>query len=151
MKAGFAVHLRDGETEHPNAMTPLIDVVFQLLVFFMLTSTFARPALELELPDLEAHGDPAGPAAWSISLDAEGTVQVEGEVIQSPSPDKLAGLFQSAPERTSVALKADAEAPHGHVLTLLNAIGEAGIAQIYFVYEPLATAAAPGNETAARL
>ena len=54
-------------------MTPLIDCIFQLLIFFMLSSTFLTPSIRLSLPTAAAAGPPRGQQII-ITLDADGQV-----------------------------------------------------------------------------
>lgn len=70
-----------GEQERPNPqlnIAPLIDIVFLLLVFFMLASTFIEPqAIDLELPS----GGGAGAASYEplvVSATVEGRIRLNG-------------------------------------------------------------------------
>ena len=118
------------------SVTPLIDVVFQLLVFFMLTSTFAAPALDLTLPQLNDNVSPSEPNAWSVEIDAMGTIMIEGTPASGDLTQQFANLAQSNEARTAVALRADQATDHGIVLELMQALGDAGLSQVFFVYEP---------------
>ncbi len=60
-------------------MAPLIDIVFLLLVFYMLTSSFAVPsALDLTLPEGGAPSSET-PKALAISVDRHGVLRVDGD------------------------------------------------------------------------
>ncbi|MEM8710152.1 MAG: biopolymer transporter ExbD, partial [Planctomycetota bacterium] len=63
-------------------LTPLIDVVFQLLVFFLLTSSFVQPSLRLDLPRGATLDDP-DPTPIIVEIDAEGQIAVDGEIVES--------------------------------------------------------------------
>ena len=55
-------------------MAPLIDVVFQLLIFFMLSSSFVVPNLELSLPEVGGSSDPSQQSGLVVSVDRDGMI-----------------------------------------------------------------------------
>ena len=57
-------------------LTPLIDVVFQLLVFFLLTASFVQPSLRLDLPSGEASDEPDAKPIL-VEIDASGQATSE--------------------------------------------------------------------------
>lgn len=59
-------------------MTPMIDCVFQLLVFFMLSSSFLTPAIKLALPEAKPMDD-AEPLELAVTVSAAGEVFVNSE------------------------------------------------------------------------
>ncbi|MEM9381325.1 MAG: biopolymer transporter ExbD [Planctomycetota bacterium] len=88
-------------------LTPLIDVVFQLLVFFLLTASFVQPSLRLDLPSGEASDEPDAKPIL-VEIDASGTLRVDGDVIRR---DGLEEALRAALEddRTAVRLSGDRE------------------------------------------
>ena len=111
-------------------ITSLIDVLFLLLIFFMLSSTFrVAGEMELDLPHSRTAG--ASPEANSqrvahLVLRSVGDVLFDGEAIaKTELPERLAAFHTSHPE-ARVRLDAEAEAQHGHVIELLDMIREAG-------------------------
>jgi biopolymer transport protein ExbD len=127
----------EGEAGSPDpGLTPLVDVVFQLLVFFILTSTFASPALDIVLPQLSDEKEVENPEAWRVELDAAGNLAVEGEVIPA---DQIEGTIQTllarAPDRDTAIVAADDAVSHGRVLEVMQTLGQAGIRQLLFEHE----------------
>lgn len=59
-------------------MTPMIDCVFQLLVFFMLSSSFITPAIKLALPEA-AKLDETEPLELAVTMTAAGELYVNHE------------------------------------------------------------------------
>ncbi len=115
-------------------MAPLIDVVFLLLVFFMLTSSFAPPSLPLTLPKARAAGEVPRPAPV-VSIDREGRMALDGrEVTLETLPDALAGVF-SGDERRTVHVRGDRGVDYGRMLELMTATRAAGATQINLIYE----------------
>ncbi len=115
-------------------LTPLIDVVFLLLIFFMVSTTFTRETrLSVELP--EATGVAALSAAKMIevSVAADGTYVVNGERLTRSDRDTLRTvllpLSQQGTELPFVII-ADAAATHQAVVTVMDVAGRLGFANL---------------------
>ena len=115
-------------------LTPLIDVVFLLLIFFMVSTTFTRETrLSVELP--EATGVAALSAAKMIevSVAADGTYVVNGERLTRSDRDTLRTvllpLSQQGTELPFVII-ADAAATHQAVVTVMDVAGILGFANL---------------------
>lgn len=115
-------------------LTPLIDVVFLLLIFFMVSTTFTKESrLTLELP--EASGDPAPQEVvpLEVIVDAQGQYMVNDLTVVSPN---LKGLKAAIAEvsggdtSTPVVITADAKAPHQSVIRAMDAAGQLGFTQL---------------------
>ena len=113
----------------PN-LTPMIDVVFQLLLFFMLATTFQDPEreLEVELPHASS-GRTAEkpPEELVINVLRDGAVVLGGE---SLDPPRLARALARAAERdpaTPVTIRGDRAAQHASIVGVLDACGSAGL------------------------
>jgi biopolymer transport protein ExbD len=112
-------------------LTSLIDVLFLLLIFLMLTSTFRRAGeMELELAASTtasaAETNPSS-APLEISMLADGTVNYDGAVVADD--EELLQLLERAhaaePDR-GVLLNAEAEARHADVVRLIDIVRESG-------------------------
>lgn len=123
-------------------LTPLIDVTYQLVIFFMITSTFKTvPGIELDLPD-------SGTAA-AVSV-AELTVRAvsEDEVYVNDVLTNAAGaegaIRESLGGRPSAdveaSLEAGADAPYQLVIELLDALRKNGIDAVGLATRPKAEA-----------
>lgn len=107
------------------SMASMTDVVFLLLVFFMVTSAFVFPtALEIDLPQ-SSQQTPVKPST-KVFIDSEGFYYVLGAEATNPMPvaaDSLAafiGALAPADSLGAVAVYADAEIKYGKVVELLN-------------------------------
>ena len=108
----------------------LVDVLFLLLIFFMLTSTFKRAGeLELKLPKSSTAAPThtaAGDKPVDIVLTEQGTLMLDG----SPTTfDKLLPGLRALHERQpdgQVMIEAEEAVPHGQVVRLLDAVRTAG-------------------------
>jgi biopolymer transport protein ExbD len=113
-------------------VTSLIDVLFLLLIFFMLTSTFKRSGeLDLNLPEsTTAH--PAGPGTGAaetnadLVLTAKGTLMLDGRSVTFETlPAELSTLHERRP-RAQIMIEAETSVQHGQVVRLLDAVRTAG-------------------------
>ncbi len=106
-------------------MASMTDVVFLLLVFFMVTSTFVFPtALEVNLPQ-SSEQTPLKPVT-RVFIQADGSLWGQfgdGEPMAMPSQqalvDFLKGVKEQAPE-TAIAVFGDSAVPYGDVVEILN-------------------------------
>ena len=115
-------------------LTPLIDVVFLLLIFFMVSTTFTRETrLAVNLP--EADGEPAqeNPQQVEISVSSTGAYAIAGRNLVD---SELNTLIRALEEVTlgdrdvSLVLIADAEATHQSVVRAMDAIGQSGFSSL---------------------
>ena len=131
----FRRRRRPGRGATTVELTPLIDVVLLLLIFFMVSTTFKRESvLAVELP--EAQGAPLEQAAAEIMvrLDASGTVVVNDEQLPDGEVGTVAGaLARASGERVLVA--ADAAARHDAVVRVLDAAGRSGLTSVRILTE----------------
>ena len=118
-------------------LTPLIDVVFLLLIFFMVSTSFSDlTQLVVDLP--EAEGTPAS-ADTSVLLvvDVAGNMTLDGE----PVPNNVRGLSAAMGERLSgntdipVTLSADAMTPHQYVVTAMDVAAQLNITRLTIATE----------------
>ena len=113
-----------GLEEEPSIdLTPLIDTIFMLLIFFIMTTTFSRPVLDILLPaskEAEASGERREQV---ISIKADGSLHYEGKQIDrseldavlSERPEALLNLYvdQKAPFEAFVGVVDRAKAKKG--------------------------------------
>ena len=116
-------------------LTPLIDVIFQLLVFFMLTSSFSYPALPLDLPDAEAVAEEREAQTFVLSMDREDRLYLNREPVDFDSLE--AALRQAFAGRASpvVYFRGDREIAYHRFVALMQAVGRAGAGGFYLIHE----------------
>jgi biopolymer transport protein ExbD len=125
-------------------IAPMIDCVFLMLVYFMTTSSLEKSEADLPVPVGQAgmSADPL-PAVdeQQLAVDAEGAVLWNGSRFallgEAPAPaglrQRLArfkGTCDQAGSEPSIRILPDAQAPHQALVTLLDALGDAGIETI---------------------
>lgn len=106
-------------------LSPLIDVIFLLLIFFVVTTSFRTPELPIDLP--EAAGEASkDPSALVVSIDAAGNTSIEGKPVEIESlAARLAG-----DGRESIVVRADGAVPHRIVVAVLDTARRTGIASV---------------------
>lgn len=123
-------------------VTSLIDVVFLLLIFFVVTSTFLeRPGIDLSLPEAGS-AEVAGREDVTVRLAAGGETfvgeeRVEPDALEAAIRDRLA---EGGSER--VVLEADEQAMHGQVVAAMDAARNAGATTLVVATRPEETAPA---------
>ena len=115
-------------------ITPLIDVVFLLLIFFMVSTSFTRETqIELELPKATGEQLEIKPNVVEISIDAEGNFYVN----KKPLINTQIGTLRRAINKTSdgdntlpLIISADAKAPYQSVVAAMDAAGQEGFSNL---------------------
>ncbi len=116
-------------------MAPMIDMVFQLLIFFMIASHFSTlQSVELEIPTaVHAVVPRERPDRLVINIRRDGSMSSGGQEV--PDLDELKALVQSYQEvvpNLKIYLRADRDTPHLYVRKVMNAMGELGIDDFIF-------------------
>jgi len=118
-------------------LTPLIDVVFLLLIFFMVSTTFKDEArLRIQLPEAQGEAIPAeGPEMIEILIDQSGSFRVDDQAVGGRAADTLIQALKGAlggRAAVPVLIQADARTPHQAVMTALDAARQAGLSRVAF-------------------
>ena len=110
-------------------MSPLIDCIFQLLIFFMLSSTFLTPSIPLTLPTAEAGGAPQNQQII-ITLDAEGQVYLNKQPssFEELGAELRALLLES--ESRVVTIRADQQMTYQHFIRALDIARSSGVEHV---------------------
>ena len=117
-------------------LTPLIDVVFLLLIFFMVSPTFTRETqLKVDLPESASgeHVDPSIQQQIEVLISAAGEVAINGKTLINPTLDTLKSALAreaAGDTRQPVVITADANTPHQAVITAMDAAGQQGFTRL---------------------
>lgn len=109
-------------------LVPMIDVVFQLILFFLVSTTFAvLPGIELELP-VSATAESTRTNGITITVSREGTLYVNSEEVALDGLDEalLAVAVDGAREKVPVSLEADSSVPNGSIVQILDSLRRTG-------------------------
>lgn len=115
-------------------LTPLIDIVFLLLIFFMVSTTFTKENhLSIDLPEATAEASEAQPQAIEILISASGEYSINDQALINHQLDTLKrGLQKALAERQTapVIITADAKTPHEAVVRAMDAAGQLGLVNL---------------------
>ncbi len=129
--------IRSGEAEHRGVtveMTPLIDMVFLLLVFFLVATTFHQTEREMQIALPEASF--TGPISTAlreiiINVDSDGSIIVSGRTIEL---DDLRAMIEQAVEGNpdqKVTLRGDRDTAYANIVRVLDICKGAGVQEPY--------------------
>jgi biopolymer transport protein ExbD len=127
-------------------LTPLIDVVFLLLIFFMVSTSFVKQSqITIRLPEAESTAmveEP--PEKIDIMITDQGTYLVNGRELINNRPETIRNALQRVSGGNAdlpLTISADANARHQHVVTAMDVAGRLG-----FVRISIATVDDPTND-----
>ena len=111
-------------------LTPLIDVVFLLLIFFMVSTTFTRETqLSIDLPEAEGKQVESRDQQIEILIDEAGTYRVNGQgLVDNRVRTLQAAIYKLSAGDTTMpmVITADAQAAHEDVVRAMDAAGQMG-------------------------
>ncbi len=121
---------RRGRSPLTTELTPLIDVVFQLLVFFLLTTTFTIPAMPLTLPEAETGQAHQQEQSLTFSITPQGQVFLGESAVPL---DKLEHVLKERLEldpTLPVVIRGDIETRYGVFIAVLDACRRAAATKV---------------------
>lgn len=126
-------------------LTPLIDVVFLLLIFFMVSTTFTKEShLVLDLPEADGKIEETPPQQIEVLIGREGDYSINGKPLINRQIETLMKALDEVSlgnSNTPLTITADANTTHQAVVTAMDAAGRMG-----FVHLKITTKQ-PDNDT----
>ena len=115
-------------------LTPLIDVVFLLLIFFMVSTTFEKTArLKVDLPEASAQAVSQPDQKITIGIDEKGRYYINDRQLVNTqlktlklALKKVSGKNKEMP----IVLRADAKTPHQSVVRAMDAASQLGLTRL---------------------
>lgn len=121
-------------------LTPLIDIVFLMLIFFMVSTTFLREAeLQIALPEASEEPSEAVIKPLELTINEQGKVFLDGQaLVNNQTATMRRALADAKADRDEVPLiiRADAAAEHQLVVSALDAAGQAGLNRVSIATVP---------------
>jgi len=112
-------------------LTPLIDVVFQLLIFFILTTTFENnPSFRVKLPKANNADVKQEPKAVVVTVTAEGRIEVDGKAVDDTELQARLCNAANSDDSTGVNIRADAATEHQHVVKVMDMAKGCGLERL---------------------
>ncbi len=116
------------DEEASLTMTPLLDVVLLLLIFYVVTTVFIDRQIELQLPESDASAIPEEKTKFTIEIgQAEHELALNGELVTIAELDRTIELEASADNIKSVEIRADKLVIHGRVVEVLGIVKKHGV------------------------
>ena len=117
-------------------LVPLIDVVFLLLIFFMVSTTFVQDSrINLSLP--EAHGDLSSEievSAIALAVDKDGLYTINGVALKANDRptivEALLKITEPGDAKQKIVLLADAKTDYQNVIVALDALSSVGLSNV---------------------
>jgi len=116
-------------------LTPLIDVVFLLLIFFMVSTTFTKEThLEIDLPESSAEASASDPVEIiEIVVSSNGSYSLNGHSLINNQLDTLKRAIQKESKgdtQLPMVITADATVAHEYVVRAMDAAGQLGFSKL---------------------
>ncbi|WHI47039.1 ExbD/TolR family protein [Microbulbifer sp. JMSA004] len=125
---------RQAKEQEGVNLTPLIDVVFLLLIFFMVSTTFTKEShLKLNLPEAAGPQAVEQPKFVEILISSDGSYSVDGQALINKKINTLKSALSevSAGEyNRPLVITADATAHHQAVVRAMDAAGQLGFVNL---------------------
>lgn len=118
------------DEEATLGLTPLIDVVLLLLIFYIVTTAFVDREIELQLPDSQSSAVPDERKKVRIELGRNGKLALNGELMTIERLDRRIGVQARADQIRSVEIRADKNVIHGRVIEVLGIVKKHGIENV---------------------
>ena len=128
--------VKKGEEDFSLQLTPLIDVVFLLLIFFMVSTVFIdfSRQLDIELPETSAGKSPADTKTVTIEVNSEGSIFLDGEPTAIENlPERISKVIGRRPRdegTRSVVIRADRTISYGDAVRIMDICRRAGAEDI---------------------
>jgi len=115
-------------------LTPLIDVVFLLLIFFMVSTTFIRETqLKIDLPEATGELQQVEDQVLEVSISRDGEYSINSQLLVNSKIETLIRGLQEASGgdlKRRLIVTADANASHQSVVRAMDAAGQVGLSRI---------------------
>ncbi|MEW6353647.1 MAG: biopolymer transporter ExbD [Pseudomonadota bacterium] len=137
------MNLRRSRSEEPELnLIPLIDIVFMLLIFFIVTTTFTRDTeININLPTADADPLKTEEKVLEVSIDAGGRFYINRQEVVNTELETVKRALRKEAEALQVKdppliISADAKTPHQAVITAMDAARQLGFVHLTFATQP---------------
>jgi biopolymer transport protein ExbD len=125
------------KTQHDEAptlnLTSMIDVLFLLIIFFMVATKFdeLERSIDVAVPEVSQAGDASpAPQPQVVSVHADGHIELNGIALSEEELTAQLATEAAADKILSVIIRGDAQCPFQHVASALAACRGAGISEL---------------------
>lgn len=132
MKQGFNFSNPAPADSEENVL-PLINIVFLLLIFFLIAGAMTIPDLFPVEPPVSDSETPAAPVETIVLIGADGQISLQNELIAADQLHALARAIIKQKPLQPFKLKADSQAASGRVISAIEALRNAGVQQTLLI------------------
>lgn len=132
MKQGFNFSNPAPADSEENVL-PLINIVFLLLIFFLIAGAMTIPDLFPVEPPVSDSETPAAPVETIVLIGADGQISIQNELIAADQLYALARAIIKQKPLQPFKLKADSQAASGQVIGAIEALRNAGVQQTLLI------------------
>ena len=131
---------RNRDEDSGLGLTPLVDVVLLLLIFYIVTTSFVDREIELRLPDSQASAIPDEKRKFTIEIGREpDQLALDGELLSVETLDLRIGSAARTDSVSAVEIRADHLAVHGRVVEVLGIVKKHGVDNVGIAVRPAET------------
>ncbi|MBL7661383.1 biopolymer transporter ExbD [bacterium] len=121
---------QDGELSFEVNVISLIDILFLLIIFFAITTTFdSTKGIKVNLPQAKSAQIAESKAPISVTLAPSGESSIDGKLI---APEELLPTLTAFAPKDLIIIRADQAVNHGRVVGLMETAKQAGFEKIAF-------------------
>lgn len=118
-------------------ITPLIDVIFLLLIFFMISTTFiTAPGIHVNLPTADGKSNPKTTDPIEVTITEKSEVFINGRSTKLDAVNGALANAKKATKNNTVIIKADGNVRHQLVVDVMDAAKQAGITKLSIATRP---------------
>lgn len=132
--------MRFGAARRPDPVidvTPMIDIVFQLVLFFMVSTQFVQhPGIQVDLPRSSAQTVLTDSKQVTVWMSNQGAVYVDDAPVSSDQLRRILENKAQGDPNTMVVLKADTGVSHGRVVSVMDLAHGLGLTNLAIATEP---------------
>lgn len=117
-------------------LVPLIDVLLVIIIFLVISATFARTSeLQINLPTADANSPQEKPVVVNVEIDATGHYVIEKQALAEADINSISAALTKAVNNgkdPTIVINADAKTEHQNVINVMEASRQAGYSHITF-------------------
>ena len=123
---------KEAEEDYSLQLTPLVDVIFLLLIFFMVSTAFIdfTRRLDIQLPEAKAAQVVEKVKSFVIEMGIDKKIHLNGKLVTMESLEARIKSEMKTAARGSAIIKADKRLPYGNVVKVLGIVKDAKIRDI---------------------
>lgn len=118
-------------------VTPLIDIIFQLVLFFMVSTTFiSTPGIQVDLPRSSAQTVIREQQDLNIWVTNDGEIYIDQDAVSFAELTERMNEVANVDPSTMIIIKADSDVDHGRVVTVMDLARARGLTRLAIATDP---------------